>query len=811
MAYSVKLVRGNASRELNSAPYSVGLDFAPPAINRENNITSGTSANVSGGGTLVSYVDHDRDFSFTVRILSTTINAAHANARLLASFIETKSIDPLYLEYRHNTSIPVPSWGQLGAPLRYEIVTAHMGGVSSEYTTTGGLGFWVTITLEIKPLAVGLKQRLINASGAIIEDNYGTVDGTSRGLGMFEGTYNKMTNPAFGNATYNNNWTAGGADLIVSKNTDPAFILPGLSCSVKLTATTTDRTFYQSIAAGNTNKHSLSAYIYLPDGGTPSNLDMSFYYDAVKAPTFVSLGNGLWLAYSDNITGISAAKATGVYIVARRTIYLCGFQFEENTHHTPLCYGDQLGCVWATTAHASTTQRVEPALPLQAQDIVSMAAGGVSIVYQPWYANNILASEYFFSLWKPDYSANGHQLYFQTADNKWYLTDGTNTISSGATTWAAYDNIYITATWGPTGLNIYRNGVNIATGATYTPPTPVNSSLLLIGSANPANGLMGGILKGFDVYATELTAAQALAIYNAQYSIINAGGRVSSIPWLWTKDGDGVVDNCDDATRDNWCVAGGIPGSAEANTEWRVTVTAAANYKSMWVMLSPKDSFTLPSTQNYNDLSGTADVGNASGDAYAGDSSHTITSYSLSVFKSYQMTGKLYCFARIGHSTGAGTLSLYCELDATVGVLARTATKVITTIPTAYTWYYLGDMTVDNYSNLLLQSEYGNLAQYIETATSGEIKTDFVMFIPGKVIRIDQVGAVQFRLLGSQAVSIVSGAFSAVNSTYGNDAIDVSPNKYNVVWLCRANDGGAHELTDTFTVIANINPRYTLA
>ena len=120
MAVQVKLTRGNTYIDLTTAPYGVGLDFAPPGINPVYNIGAGTSANRTGGGKLISSRYNDREFVFTVRVISTSRGGADAAARALATFIEP-GLDPLYLEYRSNASIPVPIWGQLG-----EIGRAHV-------------------------------------------------------------------------------------------------------------------------------------------------------------------------------------------------------------------------------------------------------------------------------------------------------------------------------------------------------------------------------------------------------------------------------------------------------------------------------------------------------------------------------------------------------------------------------------------------------------------------------------------------------------------------------------------------------------
>src|SRR3990167_8695340 len=127
-----------------------------------------------------------------------------------------------------------PLWGQDGW-LFYQIEhgVASVGGEYAE-TNRRATNVFVRLDLIIRPYALGLRQRLASATGGVLEDTIGAADGQSRGLIIAEATTNKMTNPVFGHATWNNGWTAG-SNIIATQNTDKRFLLPGTTSSAKLT------------------------------------------------------------------------------------------------------------------------------------------------------------------------------------------------------------------------------------------------------------------------------------------------------------------------------------------------------------------------------------------------------------------------------------------------------------------------------------------------------------------------------------------------------------------------------------------------
>ena len=814
MAIQVLLKRGSNYIDLDQAPFSVGLDFSPPPINPSYNISSGTSANVNRGGNLISKRHNNRQFSFNLRIKSTSLSVAQTHSRALEAFAYAQSSDPLILEYRTNAAIPVPLWGQFGAPLRYEVVTCLIGKPDELYGPSSGVTFFVPVDLELKPAAGGLQQRAANASGGIYEDTLGTVDGSSRGLAIFEATTNKMTNPVLGNATFGNGWTTD-AGLIASQNTDAAFRLPGVSNSAKITCATANAGYYQTINVGNTNKHSASAYIMLPDGGTPTSADCVILYNAVKATTFQNLGNGLWLAYSDNFDGINGNAPVGLYFeTAGRTVYLLGFQIEQKAYHTPLCHGDMLGCAWTSTAHASTSTRTGAKVEMsRTEDVLSLAQGAVSVVWKPYHSSTFGADRILFGALKSDYAAIGLLAEYTQADDKITFINGANTIATAAQTFAAGDVLRLLFTWGPGGLNIYKSGVNAATGATYT-PTSTNSATVVIGNSTGSGNANGDL--SIDVYDTELTAAQALAMDTEIAALVTAGRRVSSIPWLWTKDGNGLLYNCDDVPRDNWCAIGGIAGSLAAKYQHYVD---ASNYKaSYWFGGTDLDlsEFIEPTRQWFVDFNTTANA------AYCGGGYRTILATassvgSLSVAKPHLSYGKSYYFVRLAKAATTGSVAIIPVATAGLQVFYSSAKTLA--IDTTQKIYLVGDLTIKPRSRQTL-SKLAGYKDYFEISieadtTHAELIVDYFQVIPGKLARIDWGYTTDPILIFDGASASGVEKVGGVPANYANvqvsgDVLEILPSRLNMLWAITGGHAEAHLLDDTLTFTTYITPQYAL-
>jgi hypothetical protein len=138
---------------------------------------------------------------------------------------------------------------------------------------------------------------------------------------------------------------------------------------------------------------------------------------------------------------------------------------------------------------------------------------------------------------------------------------------------------------------------------------------------------------------------------------------LSPIPYLWTKDGDNVIDNCDDSTRDNFAYAGGIPGTFPAITEFRLDPGQAPSaMKKIWLSSFPLEWLPDPTLAFFADLSGTAD-GGSSGGAYIQDSlTDTEKTYSgtPNITDAPRLLGGLefYVFLRMKEDNATGEIGI---------------------------------------------------------------------------------------------------------------------------------------------------------
>jgi hypothetical protein len=376
----------------------------------------------------------------------------------------------------------------------------------------------------------------------VLEDTIGAVDGISRGTIIPANVTNKMTNPIFGHATALNGWTTG-ADLASSQITDKRYVLFGLNAA-KLTndtATPVDRRFYQSIDVGNTNTHTLSCYVKLPDGSAVSSTQVFLVYSttiAAGSTTFEAVGDSWYRVYA-SMAGINAATVTGILVLHPYTVYVDGFQIEERPYLTPLAYGDLLGNAWTSTAHASTSTRTLARVRQTLADILDIREGTIRIVWKTPYANTFPND-----LWFCQNAAGAiFRIYFDATGDFFNFSDGTNNANSAAQTFSPGDIIVLHATFKPgSGLALYKNGSSVGTSATYTPPSAPGTYLYIGTDVTPAFN-NNGVFMDFATFDVALTTTQVANDYANIAQLVADAQRVGTIPWLWTSDGDDDVVN----------------------------------------------------------------------------------------------------------------------------------------------------------------------------------------------------------------------------------------------------------------------------
>lgn len=823
MSISARFVRGVDTLTLGGASgFSVMLDWVPPAVNEVTYTASGTSLNRSGGGRSMSARLLNRTLTIPLRVLAPTASKAEEMVRRLDNFIGSESAYPLYFEIKAN-DLPTPSWGQFGAYQRFRIEKAYTQ-INRLYETIGyaAVGFMVDVIAEVRPLAEGTKRRHAQAYGGIFEDVYGSSTRTSKGLRILAATTNKMTEPTFG--AKDAGWTAGSAlrtamNAAAFSGMHQAWVLPGLDYSMTLTsASSSNNTYTQSINAGNTNKHSFSAYIMLPDGGTPTSDDCQIYYQSARTTSFEQLGdNGLWVAYSDNLDGINSAQATGLVVKNGRTVILLAFQMEEKVYHTFLCHGEMLGCVWNGTVGASTSTRDPGNVRLDLynnaglRDTFSLAHGSISFAWQPSTFYTAAGNRVFFTA-----GASSLTGYFNATDDKIYFTDGTNTIATAAQTFTPSSVLHLDFTWGPSGLNVYRDGVNIATGVTYTPPAA--TQYLYFGSDGTGTvNCEGMFILGPDIYTTDISADIATR-YAAAYQPVASGKRPSSCPWIWTYGGPVVIENCIDSTYHNYWAVGGVDGTDEAITEMGGTLSATSDLNAVLISQFCYPVFVNPTNRLFWDESGTV-VATSCG----GQRKVTTLNTSPTALTDTHALDLLTCELLRGREA-----QIFLRMNDAGSNLVIMATTALGS--TAYQYaYWAGSRAV---SSLIYGPRVHTIAPSIESDTerlnmvdtfsvtgyrtasgSADIQVDWSAILPRPIMVIGSKSTDGFAYNSedNKAIAFNDSTFGSIGyRTLGGDRIHFVPGVINNFITFIANRGAAIALDDTWTIDVYSTPRWSL-
>ena len=819
------LKHGVSELNLNDATgtYHLGRDFVPPPVSITANLAHGTSANRLGGAELISTKAVNRNWAFSIHVSGESEAEIRNAISLLDSFIRrgTKS-DPVFLHVRGSEDVGFePLWGQFGADLRYEIVFGRAT-VSSSYT----FGFVrreelpaCGVNLDIKPFAIGLKQRVGSAIGGILEDTIGTVDGLSRGTIIPEATTNKFTNPIFGHGTFNNGWTAS-ANLIETENTDPKFITHGKS-SAKLTRKTTASSHYsQSINAGNTNTHTISFYAKKPDGSAVTvggSNDVAVEYSGIVTTTARLIGDG-WYLIEAEVTGINSSTVTGLEIRTNGvTLYVDGFQMEEKAFATPLAHGDLLGCAWTGTVHASTSTRTAARLKVPVSDSMDMGEGTARIV---WKADRPHTDMGSFNMLLES-TGRIFQAFWGNSNTSWNWTDDVNSAVVISQTFSAGDILIFHFVWGPgVGLKIYLAGSEIATDSTYTPPAAPTD--MFIGTNPTPTEHMNGTFMDFTTFARAMTATEVLDDHANILEQVQDNRRLSPIPWLWTKDGDDIVDAFDDDDQDNYCIIGGIPGTAEAITEWLFTPSGLDGFYVGRVDVAP-DNFLATPKRFYLELDGNADAGDTSNDEYDLEtlgSGGIFNSLDVDGVETYKEGEKIHYFVR-ARSTGAAVFAAKVTYRLS-GAAAFVAGEYINhTLDTSWRLYYLGHLTVTSLKGIpddqkILQ----HVIQYKTISGSTVFHRDFELFIPGPLLSFSQLKSASARsvlVIDDQVIwTDPSGGLglrqaTGVDSITG-DVVNVLPDRLNYVWVLLSIplDGVHNEDKTVDLVEVVVTPRYSL-
>lgn len=816
MAYTLKLIKGGRTLDLMSGRYKT--DFTPPDVALTPLIASGTSANRYGGGTLIDAQAQDRSVSMTAHVRGATdseVARGVADLRAMLSLAGDTS-EPLYLQYHPNSDVPEPLWGQRS--IYYEIVFANSAQIGPSYSVANIRSRQANVdcALTVKPYAVGKKQQLALASGGVGEDIYGSPLGQSRGLQVSTVSPtggNEITNPVFGHSTYTNDWTLD-ASLDSLQNTDPKFVLWGTVNSIRLTSRSTSQRVRMAINTGETNTHTWSCYAKLPDGSAVTSTHVVLFYSVALTTTYTSVGDG-WYRLTSSGAGINAATNTGAEVKNGYTVYLTGFQMEESAVATPLMYGDLLGCAWAGTAHDTASTRAVGMCKVPV-NIDSFRPGDMSVrlVVKFFCTDTFSTNIVFFDARDAGAGGSGPVIYFAAAGDDFRLDFGGVSIDSAAQTFAVGDIITLHIVGDETGgIIIYKNGVSIASSGSFNPS--VLASYFFIGSDYLSTSIGPVTIMDCSTWDVALTAAQVLADYTNIAQVVADDQRVGAIPYLWTKDGDGIVDNCDGSVsgtaRDNYCVVNGIPGSSPALTV--INATMSTSGATIHLSNLDTDSFFTPDGTIFNDVNGTADVGTSSDDAYnavsVSTSETTVSSIDITERVYRMIAGRdVYALARIADASTTATARLSILNDGIVSDwvdIPNTTLAIALIGPIAFPSIdTLGINDGLNLTGILYK------VRCIRSSGTANVNIDYALFVPRPLYKIvpptSSVVTFVYTSRNAQARMLVSASTAYELAQTTGDTIEFVPGKYNILFSIQST-----AVTDTLTYNSvKVSPRYML-
>lgn len=813
---------GAASLNLNDqSTYYLTQDFIPPAIAFVPQVASGSSANIYGGSKLVGWSTANRDLTFTLTVKgSSGAHIAESVRRVDDMLRRASGVTPLHLEYCVNDTTIKPAWGNRGDTLSYEIVHG---------TITAGDGYFVgvrrnediniIVSLTIKPFASGQAQQICMASGGILEDTWGSSEGLSRGLIIPEATTNKMTNPVFGHATFGNGWTAG-ANLTATANTDPSYMIPGTLNSARLQRTGAANTYTQSIAAGNTNKHSLGILVKLHGGdaltlsaGLITDIELKYGASVVQTSNYIYLGDSwYWLRY-ENFDGVAAAQDVGVTVVTYAPIYLAAIQLEEKGYCTWPAWGDLLGCTWTSTAHASTSTRGVASCKLP-NTVISTAQGSLRAIIK-YHQSNIFSGNMHIADLRDGSNTNALLFTFLAADDKFTIwLNGAALVQSSAKTFTADTTYVIHFTWNAqTGsAKIYVNGVEDGTTSSFVYIAP-GASLWIGSNYVPVNQTPGSFID-FATFDCVLTATEVANDYANILPLVLTNQRIGTIPWMYTDDGDNVLSL--DTGKQPLCVISGIPGNVPAVTEVRGTLS------STWTTVKGIlfSNFVAPIPIKLDTL--LADQSGTAGGAteYGGQHLETTVTGAEDVIADGPLISAAYAkyFEDIEYHVAArmkgdsaATISIY-----PYGTFAYGPARIIT-LSTSYRLFRTHTHVINTHTDFNGLASPSQTVYLYALLSSGSVvvSVDYMIILPKPclLLLLDGAGIKSFVLRGSMAYSIEDGTTNISKEiNLVGDTIELAPNKYNML-QCYF---GATETVDpllTYTCTLDaiyVTPRWSL-
>jgi len=439
--------------------YSFGLN------NISLTVTAATSANstepsghrVDGLDTLTQSISNISGSSGNIRVVYTPRHSAADIAKfdvatpyVFHAYNNTNDYIALYwsaantikLEYSMNGSTGNGTWDATGAILAgtsYIITVNYTGGDTMILSVDGT----ARITLSSIPAS------------------FGTTPTT-----MYWGT--KQDGTLQSDATFSNL-------VISSQNATLPYYQFGTK-SAKLEAHA-NADYYTTINPGNTNTHTLSAYVYDLSagnvGGTVSATVTKLLFNGVTVTpaAYTDMGGGWWRLTYSAVTANSLGNY-GVSVLSGKTIYVDGVQLEEKAYATTYADGSfGTGYAWTGTTNDSTSTRTAALANYSTTANVSPTSGSISYWLKSSPATNIWTYPDVTGInrfTKIDFGSGDYFEIYTMAGTGYkalWLSRRENSVNqvssayTGMTNYAIEQWLHIVATWSGTTQTLFVNGV----------------------------------------------------------------------------------------------------------------------------------------------------------------------------------------------------------------------------------------------------------------------------------------------------------------------------------------------------------------
>ncbi len=755
---------------------------------------------------------------------------------------ENAELNRVWLEYRWSDSLsglPAPVFGQFS--YYYRVLSGAVPRWPRDLHTgalTANQILGVVAELTCKPFAEGLRQKVGTGKGQLELFDEGVLLVGSINAATIT---NEFTNPEFSHATWNNSWSAENADLEADQEVRPGYVYrSGSAARLTNTNASTDYYYCQSInAITDSVGYVCSCYARRPDGGAITSSDLAIMINSsAQTTSFINAGDGWYLCYATADSPVGAANY-GIDVKAGRSIIVDAFQLIKSSTSTygsndkpdPYFSGNSIGCAWSGTAHNSTSTNQGDGGCLgwtMANELVGEFTISFWITTKwanTWLSGNVTIFNYYVD------ADNEIEIEFDQSNNYFIFNkevDGANTSDTGTTRTISYDdNIHVCLVQDTTNTTLYINGSQDAQISKAMADEP--DGTMTFGSRfnddNPANVL----IDGCRIWDTALSTTEITALYNNEKEVKDAGGSIGMPPYLWTKDGDDVLDNVDGlvsaTSKDNWGVVGGVVGDVEAQTEWRIQPPTEAPSVGYWLGRKAVDS-PIDGSIFWVELDGTADVGSSSNDAYETIAAGTSDQWFKNAATIDQIflkavPGRYQWVARMKVSTNSiEVFPIYTWGAASIDhMVAGDALSVGTNAN--FLLRDCGDMVVRCPAETLLHTgelDYADFRLRVDRTASATVYGDFIQILPYPCCYVESINAT-LTISAGEPLIIESEPKIAYTLNAGNineifeyqgEPVTLVPNAYNYVYLLQGAKDATYDVTDTATITLYITPRWLL-